>query len=504
MADRDSPGGMQGGSPSGGAPVGGVGVTACSAMLYVDSVKAMAESVGISNLQDDAAKDLAEDVTYRLKCIIQDAAKFMELGRRIKLNVHDIDHALKVRNIEPLYGLGGPEALPFRFASGGGREIHFIEDKELELSEVVNAPIPKVPQDVCLRAHWLAIEGVQPSIPENPPPQSKDQQRSDSIDPTNKNSKGTKGKGLGPFTPTVGKPLKFKTSEQVFVKQLATHELSVEQQLYYKEITEACVGSDEIRRSEALQSLSNDPGLYEMLPRLCTFIAEGVRVNVVHYNLALLIYLMRMVKSLLDNQTLYLEKYLHEIIPSIVTCIVSKQLCLRPDQDNHWALRDFASRLMAQVCKNYTTSTNNIQTRMTKLFGSALNNEKAPLASVYGAIAGLGELGNEVVKVFIVPMISEIGVRVEFCLDGVGHSQADKTSAQKIKALVVKLACPILKSARKSPDVLEEYKSEFGYFAASLHVGVVALRNQDQKAAVVSPSVRPPTQPIGAGPSKGL
>lgn len=92
---------------------------------------------------------------------------------------------------------------------------------------------------------------------------------------------------------------------------------------------------------------------------------------------------------------------------------------------------------MAQVCKNYTTSTNNIQTRMTKLFGSALNNDKAPLASVYGAIAGLGELGNEVIKAFIIPKVSNIGVRIEFCLDGVGHTQADKTSAQKIKAIIV-------------------------------------------------------------------
>lgn len=113
----------------------------------------------------------------------------------------------------------------------------------------MGSSIPKVPQEVCLRAHWLAIEGTQPSIPENPPPQSKDQQRNDSTDPSNKNSKGAKGKGAGPFTPVVGKPLRFKTSEQVFVKQLATHELSVEQQLYYKEITEACVGSDEGRRT---------------------------------------------------------------------------------------------------------------------------------------------------------------------------------------------------------------------------------------------------------------
>lgn len=55
--------------------------------------------------------------------------------------------------------------------------------------------------------------------------------------------------------------------------------------------------------------MASDPGLHEMLPRMCTFIAEGVKVNVVQNNLALLIYLMRMVKALLDNQSLYLEKY---------------------------------------------------------------------------------------------------------------------------------------------------------------------------------------------------
>lgn len=70
-----------------------------------------------------------------------------------------------------------------------------------------------------------------------------------------------------------------------------------------------CVLSSVFPPQEALQSLANDPGLHAMLPRMCTFIAEGVKVNVVQHNLALLIYLMRMVKSLFDNPTLYLEKY---------------------------------------------------------------------------------------------------------------------------------------------------------------------------------------------------
>jgi len=39
-----------------------------------------------------------------------------------------------------------------------------------------------------------------------------------------------------------------------------------------------------------------------------------VKVNVTQNNLALLIYLMRMVKSLMDNPTLYLEKYVSLVL----------------------------------------------------------------------------------------------------------------------------------------------------------------------------------------------
>ena len=70
-----------------------------------------------------------------------------------------------------------------------------------------------------------------------------------------------------------------------------------------------------------------------------------------------------MVKSLLENQTLFLEKYLHELIPAVTTCIVARQLCTRPDVDNHWALRDFASRYIDKKLKKI-----NILSDFTKIF----------------------------------------------------------------------------------------------------------------------------------------
>ncbi|XP_055692836.1 transcription initiation factor TFIID subunit 6 isoform X2 [Lutzomyia longipalpis] len=453
--------------------------------LSVESIKVIAESIGVGALPDGAAKELADDISYKLKQVVQDAVKFMHHAKRTKLSMGDIDYSLKVRNIEPQYGFFSKDSVPFRFASGGGRELHFVEEKELDLVDIIQAQPPKIPLEVSLRTHWLCVDGVQPTVPENPPPLSKENQQLDSVNPIKKlektNARDTAGK------PTTGKTHKLKNVETVHVKQLATHELSVEQQLYYKEITEACVGSDEVRRTEALQSLSCDPGLHEMLPRMCTFIAEGVKVNVVQNNLALLIYLMRMVKALLDNSSLYLEKYLHELIPSVSTCIVSRQLCMRPELDNHWALRDFAARLMAQICKNFNTSTNNLQTRVTRLFSQALQNDKTHLSSLYGAIAGLSELGSEVIKVFIIPRLKFISERIEQHLQGANISNTDKIAAGHIRAMLQKVSAPVLKTIRSAPDVVEDYKRDYGFLGPTLHQAVVKARSAPPAPTVTTP-----------------
>jgi len=502
-----------------------------SAQLTLDSVKMAADANGIV-LADDgaaAARELAEQATFRIRTLLQTAQKYAMHAKRQKLNAEDLDLALKAQGQEPLYGLCASEHIPFRFASGGGRELHFLDDKELDLNDLVkNQPMPKIPMAPSLRAHWLAIDGVQPSIPENPPASSKDQMLMDSTNPLGKlTKKDAMDNKLGTLLQTAQKPFhaapRLKTTETVNVKQLAKHELSVEQQLYYKEITEACVGSDESRRAEALTSLQVDPGLHQMLPRLCTFIAEGVRVNVVQHNLAILIYLMRMVKSLLENQTLFLEKYLHELIPAVTTCIVARQLCARPDVDNHWALRDFASRLINSICKNFNTSTNNIQTRVTRMFAEALRNDgpaggsstgggprgssqASPLVSYYGAIAGLQELGPEVIKVLIIPHIKYISARIDQASEGgnlAGTTNVDKV-VTNIRNLVVKGVTPVLKVTRPLPDILDEYKADFGSIGEFLYRSVSRNRGAMSAAAGGAQMAARAAVAAGAGPRPAM
>ena len=155
--------------------------------------------------------------------------------------------ALRMEGQEPLYGSVSTEHEPFRFASGGGRECHFVEEKELDLQALVSAPVPKIPLGVSLRAHWLAVDGVQPAIPENPPgsssiyiyfkqfkkkmhcgifiisiktisslppAQNKEQLRSEATNPLSKLKKDVDAMGnkLGSLT---RKPTKLKTTETV-------------------------------------------------------------------------------------------------------------------------------------------------------------------------------------------------------------------------------------------------------------------------------------------------
>lgn len=50
----------------------------------------------------------------------------------------------------------------------GTKDLFFIDDRELDFSEIISSPLPDAPRETSLAAHWLAIEGVQPAIPQNP------------------------------------------------------------------------------------------------------------------------------------------------------------------------------------------------------------------------------------------------------------------------------------------------------------------------------------------------
>jgi histone H3/H4 len=75
-------------------------------LFPIDTIKDVAESLGISTLSADAAKQLAMDVEHRIQEVVQESLKFMRHSKRTVLSTADISNALRTLNIEVHYEYG--------------------------------------------------------------------------------------------------------------------------------------------------------------------------------------------------------------------------------------------------------------------------------------------------------------------------------------------------------------------------------------------------------------
>lgn len=345
-----------------------------------DTIHVIAQSIGITNLHDDVAKELAPDVEYRMREIMQEAVKCMRHSKRSILTTDDVNSALSLRNVEPLYGFASGDPLRFRRALGHS-DLFYVEDRDLEFKEVVEAPLPKAPLDTSVVAHWLAVEGVQPAIPENAP---------------------IEVLAAPPEAKKDGQVRPRKDDEGGFeVKPPVKHVLSKELQLYFEKITELVVtGADTQLLRDAFVSLATDSGLHPLVPYFTQFVADEVTRSLDDF--PLLFSLMRLVQSLLSNPHIHIEPYLHQMMPSVITCLVAKRLGGKVTV-NHWELRDFTASLVAFICKRFGHVYQNLQGRVMRTLLHAYLDPKKALTQHYGAIRGLAALGSRVVRLVVLP-----------------------------------------------------------------------------------------------------
>lgn len=374
-----------------------------------ETIEVIAQSIGIANLSPDVLPALAADVEYRIREIMQESIKCMRHSRRTTLTTDDVDSALGLRNVEPLYGFASGDPMRFKRAAGH-KDLFYIEEKDVEFKEVIEAPLPKAPLDTAVVAHWLAIEGVQPAIPENPPPEA-----------------------LQTISmPSDNKKPEFKDEGAlVDIKLPIKHLLSRELQLYFDKITELTVNKSESPLfKQALLSLATDSGIHPLVPYFTFFIADEVSRNL--NNFTLLFALMRLVRSLLRNPHVHIEPYLHQLMPSIMTCLVAKRLGNK-FSDDHWNLRKFAADLVASICKRFGYVYNTLQPRVTRTLLHVFLDPSKSLPQHYGAIQGLSALGPNVVRSLVLPNLEPYLLLLEPEM----HLEKQRNEAKRHEACLV-------------------------------------------------------------------
>ncbi|XP_068153901.1 uncharacterized protein mia [Drosophila tropicalis] len=274
------------------------------------------------------------------------------------------------------------------------------------------------------------------------------------------------------------RPFRFIKEEKVCLKP-RKRILSREQHGFYRLITNAILGKSENKRRRALQTLSNDPALNNLLPAFCLFISNAVSVNVVKLNISKLLYLMRMVRALVANSSLCLQKCLHQLIPAVLTCLLTRQD--DPFPADHWALREYSGNIIAEIIRHYDNPHNAILPRVIGIYNQAL--QKLPLTTVYGAVIGFGKLGNYVVRAYLVPQIAFISSRIEphlkdrmRCLKSKQNFNINRQASRYIRHRILKVCTPVLMKMHGPPDMLEKFSRNYGFLGFSLCAAVTVSR----------------------------
>jgi transcription initiation factor TFIID subunit 6 len=222
----------------------------------------------------------------------------------------------------------------------------------------------------------------------------------------------------------------------VVVEPTLTHELSKELQLYFDRVTATVrgggVGPEAPVLRAALESLQTDNGIHQLVPYFVRFAQEEVATSL--KNLPRLTAVIAAVRALVSNPHVHVELYLHQLMPSVVTCLVAKKLGGEPsDLDDHCLLRERAAETMALVCAKFGEQYPTIQPRITRTLVKALLDQTKPLATRYGAVVGLAALGPRVTRLLILPHLKQVLETLEpMLLEGEEESKTDsKTDAAK-------------------------------------------------------------------------
>eukprot|EP00004_Rigifila_ramosa_P015798 TRINITY_DN3696_c1_g1_i1.p1 TRINITY_DN3696_c1_g1~~TRINITY_DN3696_c1_g1_i1.p1 ORF type:complete len:477 (-),score=113.16 TRINITY_DN3696_c1_g1_i1:19-1449(-) len=361
--------------------------------------------------------------------IVQEATKFMRHSKRTRMSVQDINDALRVRNVEMIHGHSNPEPPKF-VRDTANTDLYFLEDKEIDLQELLSQQLPRAPVECSVTTHWLAIEGVQPRIPQNPPVMELTSQYF-SIGEGPAAKKRKLGAPVPPGAPAATS-LFPGAAPSIEVRPVVKHTLSRELQLLFTKLTESLRDPSLPTHATALRCLTSDTGLHQLVPYLVQFVADETTHNL--GTLPLLLSLMQAVQALLSNPNLFIEPYLHQLLPAVLTCLLGKTLSARPT-DNHWHLRDLAASIVAHIARTFSRSYPTLPPRLAKTFWHALLDPGRPLPTHYGAIIGLEALGSSVLHLLLIPNLRAYSVLLQPSL--VSDSALVRMQAQRVHAALL-------------------------------------------------------------------
>jgi transcription initiation factor TFIID subunit 6 len=257
------------------------------------------------------------------------------------------------------------------------------------------------------------VEGVQPSIPQNPTANSAD---------------------LLPKGPNANPHLAAANGlDNVNVKPLVKHVLSKESQELFAKLSSALIDETNIEwQNAALAAIQTEPGIHQLTTYLLSFIAEKVTHNM--KNIFVLHQMMRATQSLLENEAIFLDPYLAYMVPPVLTCCTGSRLGPANSQISSTAssetmsngtnpfkvhsvdqfqLRTYAAAILGRICEKGASSNQGLKARIARTCLKQFMDPQKTSGTHFGALRALISITHkEGIRMLILPNLKAYGDEV--------------------------------------------------------------------------------------------
>ena len=354
---------------------------------------------------------LASNTECRLRRVIQEGLNFaMHSKRPGVLKESDIRRALKVEGEKPV-----EKYLPIKLDNNDDNEEEEEEEEEEEdkVVRLADLKAPTRPELINVERHWLAIEGVQPMVEQNPSAEEISAVSTASV-PLSFCVQKDGAKNLGDMYEP---PAKVQKTEGEPVTYVLTEELKL---LYEKVCASIADGKEYLETY--MEELFGNTATRQIFPYLVQFIVNEVKRGGLHDTterckiVALLGKIVCPEASLFSSQLssgsypssssaprqarrdhFNIEAYLFQLVQIAITCVTTKDTREERESARSPALaaRKDAGQVLCSLCnRGYTYEEEVVSSVATALKHVAENGAKPPL-SRFGAITALSLLGSD-------------------------------------------------------------------------------------------------------------
>ena len=322
-------------------------------------------NMGNTILRSDALAALDWHTEHALDRLIQEALKFaMHSKHPGRLCKEDVQSALEVEGHEQIYGglIDESRAPPVKLADYG--PWYFEEPPTL----------------VCVERHWLAIEGIQPNIPQNPPLMEI----------------ARFSEGALPLIPEAKKCKLELCSHEDEDEDVPEDEV---QKLYDVTTSIVLSPSDDERDVGSLEPMLENffkqKAARQLEERVTNFLSEQVKKNLSHARLLerLVVFMDKFVLAPSVKASSHASKF----IPALLSCIITKNIG-GADGSSHLEIRSRAANVLSNMCKKSGSKENR---KIIKTLLHTLEDPKKSIPACYGAIIALHSIDTKTTSLYL-------------------------------------------------------------------------------------------------------